>query len=137
MYTHELPSRTLPQPLRMTLRRAALAVALSGCLASVAHAQSVTGSIFGQVPASPGTTVVIRSLETGVTRTLSVDAQGRYRAGDLPNGRYRVILQQNGAEIATRDDVVVNIASGTEVSFAGGGDTVSSRGEGIPFHLIG
>jgi len=108
-----------------TLHRAALTVALGGCLASVAHAQSVTGSIFGQAPAGPDTTVVIRSLDTGVTRTLSVDAQGRYRATDLPNGRYRVILQQNGAEISARDEVVVNIASGTEVSFAGGGDIQS------------
>jgi len=106
---------------RRSLRRAVLAVALGSCLTGGAHAQSVVGSIFGQAPAGPDTTVVVRSLDTGVTRTLPVDAQGRYRVTDLPNGRYRVILQQNGTEIATRDDVVVNIASGTEVSFAGGG----------------
>jgi len=95
-------------------------------MASLAHAQSVTGSIFGQTPSGANTTVVIRSLDTGFTRTLSVDAQGRYRATELPNGRYRVILQQNGNEIAARDEVIVNIASGTEVSFAGAGSDVQS-----------
>jgi len=87
-----------------TWRRAALTVALAGCLAGVAHAQSVTGSIFGQAPTGANTTVVIRSLDTGFTRTLSVDAQGRYRASELPNGRYRVTLQQDGNEVASRDE---------------------------------
>jgi len=119
------PQHRVSNRVRASLRSTALAFALGGALASIAHAQTVTGSIFGQAPAEPNTSVIIRSLETGVTRTLSVDAQGRYRATDLPNGRYRVILQQNGADIATRDDVVVNIASGTEVSFAGGGDIQS------------
>jgi len=107
-------------------RHAALTAALAGCLASVVHAQSVTGSIFGQAPTGPKTTVIIRSLDTGSTRTLSLDAQGRYRASELPNGRYRVILQQDGHEIASRDEVIVNIASGTEVSFTGAGSDVQS-----------
>jgi len=109
-----------------TWRRAALTVALTSCLTCVVHAQSVTGSIFGQVPSAANTTVIIRSLDTGFTRTLSVDAQGRYRATELPNGRYRVILQQDGNDIASRDNVVVNIASGTEVSFTGGAGDVTA-----------
>lgn len=57
-------------------RRAALATALSGCLFSIAHAQSVTGYIYGQAPAGTGSSVVVRNLGTGATRTLPVDANG-------------------------------------------------------------
>lgn len=103
------------------LRRAGLTVALGLCLASAAQAQSVTGSIFGQAPAGEGTSVVIRNLGTGATRTFQVDAAGRYRATDLTNGRYSVELQRNGAILGTQDNVVVNISSGTEVSFADAG----------------
>ncbi|SQG11411.1 TonB-dependent receptor [Stenotrophomonas maltophilia] len=101
-------------------RRAALATALSGCLFSIAHAQSVTGYIYGQAPAGAGSSVVVRNLGTGATRTLPVDANGRYRVSDLPNGRYSVELRRDGATVTTQNDVAVNIASGTEVSFAGG-----------------
>ncbi len=99
-------------------RRAALATALSGCLFSVANAQSVTGYIYGQAPAGSDTTVVVRNLGTGASRTLAVDANGRYRASDLPNGRYSVELVRNGAVVSSQPDVSVVISSGTEVSFA-------------------
>lgn len=100
-----------------SFRHARLCVAMACCLASAANAQSVTGSIFGQAPAAPGTQIVIRNLDTGATRTAGVDAKGRYRLSDLPDGRYQVTVQRDGAVIGTRDEVRVNIASGTEVSF--------------------
>ncbi|GAB3047477.1 TonB-dependent receptor [Stenotrophomonas tumulicola] len=103
-------------------RRAALATALSGCLFSVAHAQSVTGYIYGQAPADPDVTVVVRNLGTGASRTLQVDSNGRYRASDLPNGQYAVELRRGGVAVSTQDAVAVNISSGTEVSFGGTGD---------------
>ncbi len=120
---------------RRNLRKAALTVALAGCLVSVAHAQSVTGSIFGQVPADTGTSVVVRNLDTGLTRTLPVDANGRYRITELPNGRYRVAVLKDGVETSAREDVTVNIASGTEVSFTGAAttlDRIEVRGTSVP-----
>lgn len=103
-----------------TLRRATLCVALGLSLASTAYAQSnITGSIFGQANAEPGTTVVIENTDTGLTRTISVDSSGRYRASSLPNGNYKVTLMKDGSQVAVRDDVLVTIAGGTEVSFAG------------------
>lgn len=103
----------------MKLRHATLSVALGLCIASGAYAQSsVTGSIFGA--GEGGSTVVVQNMDTGVSRTIAVDKNGRYRVSDLPNGRYRVQLQKDGQTVSTRENVAVNIASGTEVSFAGG-----------------
>ncbi len=104
---------------QLKLRHASLSVALSLCIASTAYAQSnVTGSIFGA--GESGATVVIQNLDTGASRTLTVDKGGRYRASDLPNGRYRVTMQKDGSTVGVRENIAVNIASGTEVSFAGG-----------------
>lgn len=102
-----------------SLRRTTLCIALGMCFAGAVQAQSVTGSIFGVAPAEPGTTVVIQNLDTGQTRTLNVDSNGRYRASDLPGGNYRVTLQKDGQTISVRDNVLVTIAGGTEVSFRG------------------
>ena len=120
------------------LKRSALAIALGMCFAGSVEAQSnITGTIFGQVPAQPGTTVVIENLDTGFSRTIQADAQGRYRASSLPNGRYRVTLKKDGNTVSVRDNVEVNIAGGVDVSFASGGgpaqlDAVTVTGDVIP-----
>ncbi|MGP1666319.1 MAG: TonB-dependent receptor plug domain-containing protein, partial [Rhodanobacter sp.] len=102
-----------------TLRRTSLAIGLGlglGLISTGAMAQSVTGAIFGQAQAN--STVVIQNLDTGLTRTITVDSAGRYRASSLPTGKYNVTLQDNGQTVSTRENVAVNIAGGTEVSFA-------------------
>lgn len=105
--------------LQGALRRSALALSLGLCIAGTVNAQSnITGSIFGQAPGASGASVVIENLGTGQTRTIPVDADGRYRVTSLPNGRYKVTLQKDGQTLAVRDNVTVNIASGTDVSFA-------------------
>ena len=120
--------------LHRELKRSALALALGLCFASGASAQSnITGTIFGQAPTGPGTTVVIENLGTGLKRTIQVDASGRYQASALPNGRYKVSLEKDGGVVAVRENVEVNIASGTDVSFAAPGaiDTVTVTGDRI------
>lgn len=110
------------------LKRKALTVALGVCFAGSIHAQSnITGTIFGQVPAGAGNTVLVENLDTGLKRTIAIDSSGRYSASSLPNGRYKVTLQKDGAPVSVRDNITVNIASGTDVSFAaaGGGDATN------------
>ena len=104
---------------RAVLKRTALAVALSFSFASgVALAQSnASGSIFGS-SGDPGSTVIVRSADTGQTRTVTIDANGRYRVTALPVGKYSVTLQRDGQTIGTQDNVVVLLGSGSEVSFA-------------------
>jgi outer membrane receptor protein involved in Fe transport len=101
------------------MKRSALFVALGMCFAGAVSAQSnITGSIFGHAPAGAGTTVVIQNLDTGLTRTMQVAADGEFRVTALPNGRYKVTLQKDGQTVSVRDNIQVSIASGTEVSFA-------------------
>lgn len=106
------------------VKRTALSVALAACFVGGVQAQSnSSGSIFGS--AEPGTTILIQSAETGVTREISADASGRYRATSLPVGNYTVIQKRDGQNIATRENITVRLGAGSEVSFA-----AASTGEG-------
>ncbi|HEY1070461.1 TonB-dependent receptor domain-containing protein [Thermomonas sp.] len=96
------------------LKRSALTVALGLCFAGGVQAQSTTGGISGSVPA--GSTVTI-SNNSGLTRTLTADANGRYNASNLPVGSYTVVSGDNKRE------VVVTVGSNTNVSFGGGDAT--------------
>ncbi|MBS0226639.1 MAG: TonB-dependent receptor [Proteobacteria bacterium] len=100
------------------VRQHALTVALALCFSGNLSAQSnVTGSIYGS--AESGATIVVENKDTGLVRRISADQAGRYQISALPNGTYKVTEEKNGTAIATRDNIAVNIASGTEVSFAG------------------
>ena len=104
---------------RSGLRRTALAVGLSlGCFAGATFAQSSSGSVFGQVEAQPGATIVLKNVGTGLTREIPVDASGRYRAAAMPVGTYEVSLKRDGRTVQTHDNVVVHAGTGAEVSFA-------------------
>ncbi|MCC7249237.1 MAG: TonB-dependent receptor, partial [Lysobacter sp.] len=92
-----------------TFRRSALALAVA-MAAHGAHAQSNTsGYIFGQAASG---TVVVENLATGLKREVAVDADGNFRAGALPTGRYRVSHDGQSREVS------VNVGTGTAVSFA-------------------
>jgi outer membrane receptor protein involved in Fe transport len=94
-----------------------LAVAVLLCLGSgSALAQSTTGTIFGEVPAGDKETVSVSSA-TGFTREVPVDAQGRYKVGNLPLGSYSVTFKRSGAIVDTRKDITITVGGGTEVSF--------------------
>src|SRR5690606_34662133 len=73
--------------LAKSLKRSALTVALGVCIAGGVQAQSTTGGIYGQVPA--GSTVT-NSNNSGLTRTVTADADGRYTATNLPVGTYTI-----------------------------------------------
>jgi outer membrane receptor for ferrienterochelin and colicin len=97
-------------------RRVAAGIALS-FLAGSAVAQSTSGSIFGQVPVAEGETVVVTG-SSGVTRSVPVDASGRYNIGNLQVGSYGVALQRDGVVVASRKNVTVRVGSGVNVSFS-------------------
>ncbi len=102
------------------LKRSALTVALGLCFAGGVQAQSTTGGIYGTAPA--GSTVTIANT-SGLTRTLTVDANGRYNASSLPIGTYTVTSGDQKREI------VVAVGSSNNVSFgAPGGDNTTTLG---------
>ncbi|MEO6799921.1 MAG: TonB-dependent receptor, partial [Rhodanobacter sp.] len=116
------------------LRRTTLAIGLGlgmGLLSTATLAQSASGAIFGQVGPAANSTIVIENLDTGLTRTIPVESTGRYRAVSLPTGNYKVTLQRDGTTVSTRDNVVVSIAGGTEVSFAGAAVGEAKNLEGV------
>ncbi|HEY4090215.1 MAG TPA: TonB-dependent receptor [Luteibacter sp.] len=103
---------------RPFLRPTALALALGLAATGSVHAQSnASGVVFGRVSVEQGNTVHLQNVDTGLVRDITVDAEGRYRASSLPVGRYNVSVMRDGATVATRENVSVQVGSGTDVSF--------------------
>jgi len=106
-------------------RYTALAAAMSLGLGGVAMAQSnASGVIFGNAGNAPGATVHLENVNTGQSRDITVEANGRYRATSLPVGTYTVTLKRDGQVVGSRENVQVRVGSGTDVSF----DTAASEG---------
>ncbi len=81
-------------------------------------AQTTNGVIAGIVTDAqggilPGVTVTLRNADTGLTRTVVAEADGRYRAGGLPPGRYELRAELQG--FGPVEVVDLNVAVGTEL----------------------
>ncbi|MFK2930754.1 TonB-dependent receptor [Dyella agri] len=116
------------------LRRTTLALSLGlglGLPGTSALAQQASGSIFGQISGQHGNTVTIRNADTGFERSIPVDSAGRYRITSLPIGTYTVTLQDNGQAVSTRENVLVNIAGGVEVSFGSAANAKNLEGVSV------
>ena len=77
-------------------------------------AQGVSAQLGGRVQdtkglAVPGATVVIRNMETGLTRTLQTSNEGRYMATLLPVGPYTVTVTKAGFQTAGNIKVNLNL----------------------------
>ena len=65
------------------------------CLPAPAFAQVANAVVTGIVTDAqggvlPGVTITVRNADSGVTRTIVTEADGRYRLGGLPPGRYNL-----------------------------------------------
>ena len=74
------------------------------CL-SVMKAQTVTGSVTGEVTDAsgaviPNASVMVENADTGVQTTTPTNAQGVYSVRFLPIGRYRVVVSAPETEPA-------------------------------------
>lgn len=105
---------------RNQFKRSVLALAIGLTVAGGIQAQSTTGSIYGNVPAEDGTTIVAKN-ESGLSRTVTADASGRYNIGSLPIGNYTVTVERGGKVVGTRA-VTVRAGAGADASFSGGAD---------------
>jgi hypothetical protein len=90
--------------------RSVLAAAAGMCLAGVVMAQSTTGSIYGSVPSG---TVVTVTGASGITRSVTAGADGRYNFANLPAGDYKVEAKGLGSRNTT-----VTVGGGTDLSFS-------------------
>jgi hypothetical protein len=108
---------------RKTVVAHALTIAFSATALTVAVMQpamaqsNATGNIYGRVDAPAGATVNLLNTDTGLRRTATVSADGRYQVTALPTGHYKVELVRSGA-VASTVEVDLIIGQGVEASFA-------------------
>jgi hypothetical protein len=89
-----------------------LIVSVLGLLSSSAPAQGSTGSLSGTVEdqsggAVLGAKVTAINIATGLSRTATADAEGRWTLQVLPVGNYKVIVEAQGFKKANWDNVQV------------------------------
>ncbi|MBI4456672.1 MAG: TonB-dependent receptor [Acidobacteria bacterium] len=92
-----------------------------GCACSV-YAQVASGTISGTVKDAsgsilPGVTLTIRNVETGVSRTVITDDEGRYRAPELAVGNYDVQAELAGFQTAVRSGIQLTVGREAVVDF--------------------
>ncbi|MBI4464390.1 MAG: carboxypeptidase regulatory-like domain-containing protein, partial [Acidobacteria bacterium] len=86
-------------------------------------AQVTTGTILGAVSDStgaviPGATVTVRNVETGISRTITTDAAGRYRVPQLGVGSYEVTAETAGFQTVVRSGITLTVGREAVVDFA-------------------
>jgi Carboxypeptidase regulatory-like domain/TonB dependent receptor len=103
---------------RFLSRLVALAVLALG-VTTAAVAQTGDAEITGLIKdpsgsAVPSASVAITNQDTGVVRTITTDADGRYRFYPLPPGRYSLRVEISGFKTSTLNDIQVNIGTHLE-----------------------
>src|SRR5215211_9144570 len=78
-----------------------MSVAVLLAFGTVAHAQTITGSISGSVMDAsggmiPGATVMLTSEKTGQSRGFTTDSEGRFKFAALQPGNYSVKIERQG-----------------------------------------
>ena len=105
------------------LRKNVLCMAMGLCLASMAAtpvlAQSVSGAVAGRAEA--GTEITVTSATTGLTRTITVNADGSYRLSQLPVGDYTLQVSRGGQPVGAPVSVAVALGGTTTVNLGSGG----------------
>jgi len=118
----------------MALKRTAICIAMGACLATLsplALAQSATGAVAGRADA--GAQVTVTNIATGVSRTVTADADGSYRLSQLSVGQYRVQVSREGQAVGDPVPVTVGLGGTTTVNLGGIGnlDTVTVVGSRV------
>lgn len=106
-----------------SVRRTALCMAIGICLCALAPTQSALaanadGSLVGR--SVSGARITVRNPETGLTRTVTADSDGKYRFPYLPVGQYTVQASKDGAPVGEMVNVTVSLGNATSVNV---GDT--------------
>jgi len=102
------------------LRRLSFAALLAALafIATPAMAQTTNGVIAGiasdaQGGVLPGVTVTARNVDTGATRNITTEADGRFRLAGLLPGRYELRAELQGFGTVTVPDITVAVGSET------------------------
>ncbi|MDQ6646031.1 MAG: carboxypeptidase regulatory-like domain-containing protein [Pseudomonadota bacterium] len=98
---------------RKTVLCAALGLCLSSLAAPAALASNNDGSVTGHT--QPGAMVTMVNPSTGLTRTITADANGAYRFPFLPIGNYTVSASKDGQPLGQPRTVNVSLGNATTV----------------------
>ena len=96
------------------------------------HAQVVGGTLSGVVHDSsgaplPDAIVTVRQTETGATRSLTTDTEGRFFAPSVPIGLYTVSAAHDGFEIQRQTDIALTVGQSRVLNFTLGLATVQQQ----------
>ncbi len=99
-----------------------------------AQAQVVGGTIGGVVHDSTGATVsdataTVRQIETGATRTLNTDSEGRFFAPSVPVGAYTVEVKHDGFAPQKQTGISLTVGQSLQLNFVLGVATVEQAVE--------
>ena len=91
-------------------------------LSPMTLAQVNTGTISGVVRDAtgavvPGAAVAVNNRDTGISRSVVTDAQGRYHAPNLSLGNYEVQAQMAGFQTEVRSGILLNVGREAAVDF--------------------
>jgi len=111
--------------MKTRLPRAAIVISVILFCAICSHevvAQTTSGTIFGIVtdPSGavvPGVTITIKNLDTGTTRTIVTDNEGRYRVSALPVGSYEVKAERQGFGEVLHTGIELTVGREASVDF--------------------
>src|SRR5687767_7765858 len=97
---------------KMLARIALLSVLCAAWASHGAAAQSVYGSLVGNVTDSsgaaiPGATVTATQSETNLTREVVTNANGAYAIPNIPSGTYQVVVTVPGFQNFTAANIIV------------------------------
>jgi hypothetical protein len=97
-----------------------------------AHAQIVGGTISGTVRDASGATlagaaVTVRQLETGATRNLTTDGEGRFFAPSVPVGEYTVTAAHDGFEPQIQSGISLTVGQSLWLNFTLGIERVQQQ----------
>jgi len=92
-------------------------VASFGFTPEVMAQSNAAGTVYGTVATGSATSVVLKNTDTNLTRTVTIDATGKYQATALPAGHYKATLLKNSTVLSTAEfDVLAG--QGVEPAFA-------------------
>ncbi|MBI4445698.1 MAG: TonB-dependent receptor [Acidobacteria bacterium] len=99
---------------------------------SVSLAQMTTATVLGAVQdesgaAIPGATVILRNTDTGIVRTVTTDAQGRYNASNLTLGNYELEASLTGFQTEVRRGIRLALGQEATITFTLKVGSVSER----------
>src|ERR1700716_2008245 len=94
-----------------------LAIAFS-CTAQTSRvAGAVQGSVVDQTgSAVAGATVTLRNQGTNQTRTMVTNAEGTFRAGELPVGQYELRVESSGFSPYINNSIVVSVGTAVQMT---------------------